>query len=331
MFTVRFYCFCSLLLISPLGLADIYKWVDAEGKVHFSETAPEKNTSENMDAKLQETGNFLKYPDSKEPTDNIPDGEQGEAAISPAEPLQINIDLIDYTLSEETLETVHDTINAMYNAYQLWFGWTAQAQYPINIKLFGTVETFEQYQREKNYPMKNNSFYSRSPDREIILKGGMESKVLNSLYHEVSHAILHMQQAQSSKWLNEGLAEVFSNTDGIEDNLPLLPTDKKWVAILQHMLTTNSLQPVSEYLSIPDQQWKEASKYEKNNHYMIAWSIMYFMTTHQEGIDTMKALFAINAKQPLYGEELIHQLDVLYPGGINALDADWRTALSELQ
>lgn len=319
-----------LLLISPFSLADIYKWVDEHGKIHFSETAPENNAAEKMDEKLQETGNFVNYPEIPASASHSTMPTAGETPVSPAQPLQINIELIDYELSAATLASIRSNINAMYYAYQLWFGWPDKAQYPVNIKLFGRLKPFEDYQRLKNYTVINRSFYSGTPNREIIMTGVIESEALITLYHEVSHAILNMQQYNTSKWINEGLAEVFSNHKGIRNQLPVLSTDEKWVYILKQMLAKNSLQNISEYLSISNAQWKNTSRLEENSYYMIAWSIMYFMATHETGRDTLKALFAINQQQPLHNKNLIQQIDQRYPGGIKKLDADWRQWINTL-
>lgn len=49
-----FYFLCACLACSAVS-ADVYKWVDENGKVRFSDKQPKENSSENIDEALKKT------------------------------------------------------------------------------------------------------------------------------------------------------------------------------------------------------------------------------------------------------------------------------------
>ncbi|MGY3040110.1 hypothetical protein ACVWWQ_001733 [Rhodanobacter sp. TND4EL1] len=70
----------ALLLLAPLATAQVYKWTDASGTVHYSETPPSQGTKFN---KVTTTGTVepLVAPAASEPTENR------ETPAPPAQPV----------------------------------------------------------------------------------------------------------------------------------------------------------------------------------------------------------------------------------------------------
>ncbi len=291
--------------------------MDDKGRVHFSETKPDNEKTSDLSQEIENSGNFLNYP---EPVEIVTPSLETQEPLS----IKVRIILVDYELSDSSKQTIRANIKAIYRAFQQWFGWPPQAQHPITVRIFGNIPAFEEYQMKKSGRVNYRDHYS-SRHREIVMKGTVfEDGTLNTLYHEASHAIMHMYQNGTSKWLNEGLAEVFADTRSVRHGLPNLGIDAQWVAVSKLMLQEGSLKSAGYYLSLPNSEWTSEGKRLERSYYMIAWTLMRFLTSNQQGRDTLKTLFQLNKTQSLHGKNLANSLGENYPGGITALDKNWR-------
>ena len=59
---MRWFLILSFLLVSLPASAEIYKWVDSEGVVHYSGHASENTKSEDVTNRVQSSGNFVSEP-----------------------------------------------------------------------------------------------------------------------------------------------------------------------------------------------------------------------------------------------------------------------------
>ena len=51
----KWLCFLLVIVWSSAASAEVYKWVDENGKVHFGDRAPEKKSAEEISAQLEKT------------------------------------------------------------------------------------------------------------------------------------------------------------------------------------------------------------------------------------------------------------------------------------
>lgn len=73
----------SLFLFSPSAGAEIYKWVDSDGVVHYSSRAPQTEKSEDVTSRVKTKGNFVSEPAlPPDASDKKADGKNGAAADS---------------------------------------------------------------------------------------------------------------------------------------------------------------------------------------------------------------------------------------------------------
>jgi len=59
---MRWFLILSFFLVSLPASAEIYKWVDSEGVVHYSGQASENTKSEDVTSRVQSSGNFVSEP-----------------------------------------------------------------------------------------------------------------------------------------------------------------------------------------------------------------------------------------------------------------------------
>ncbi|MBV1880619.1 MAG: DUF4124 domain-containing protein [Pseudomonadales bacterium] len=311
--------FMSLFYCETLQ-SEIFKWVDDQGRVHYSEEAPMQQQSEDVSGKLEAVGNFFKFDEVVDVNWYVPPAGYQSAEV------KINIDLINYELSYEDRIGIENSVAGIYESYARWFDWPQSPKRDINIKVFGQYDEFEKYQLNKNNGHSTSrSHYSRRRKEVVMLGTEFTRTTLSVLYHEASHAIMHMKYRSTPNWLNEGLAECFELIQMKGEKI-FMAYKLAWVEKMKHKLREGSLQPVEYYLNISNKQWRAAPARVENSYYMIAWSLMSAMLSSQEGIDSLRAVFSNLNSSGWWKKDggLAALFADSYPGGLTKLDGDWR-------
>lgn len=308
-----------------LCYAEIYKWVDENGVPHFSERKSETHKSEEISERLKKVGNFIEFAK----TQNIefyqpPKPYTGTEVV-------ININLHEYQLSPASENKMNRHVTAIYETYSRWFGWVPNPTQPINIKIFGKYQGFEKYQQDRHYRyVMNRSHFSRRYNEVVMLGTEFSEATLGILFHESSHAIMHMEAKHMPKWINEGLAEVFSFVGFVGDEVRV-GYNKEWVEIIKHKLREGSLQNFSNYLNISNNAWIREPANVERSFYTVAWSMMRFLVSSQGGIDALRKVIKVCKQLACStGGRLNGMFERVYPGGNNALDAEWREWITAL-
>ena len=311
-----------LVLMQPSASAKIYRWVDANGITHFSEEEPsnakDKAKAKDISTELETVGNMMSFVDPG-PIDYFkPKKRKRDAKVD------IRIETIGYSMTDAERRNVDMQVRGLYKAYVRWFDWTPEPTHPVTLKIFGNYKLFEQYQIEhRGRFITSRSHYSPSHREILMLEEGFENATMQTLLHETSHAIMDMKVRGSSKWLNEGIAGLFENL--VYERGEIKVSNKPgWAERMQLKLKEGSLASLPTYLAIPNRQWGAESSRVESTYYMVAWSLMRYLITTEQG---MRALAQTLDQHRFYSEapgELERSLGGVYPGGIEKLDRDWR-------
>ena len=81
--------FCMLSLTCTLSIAGIYKWVDAEGNIHYGQQRPAGSSSEKMDVQQyapRDTSSYKRPGSKTDDEDKTANDETENKAEQPAEP-----------------------------------------------------------------------------------------------------------------------------------------------------------------------------------------------------------------------------------------------------
>ncbi len=307
-------------LLKPVTLyAEIYRWVDEHGRVHFSEKAPMQQGSQEITGKLGEIGNFFKFNDVLDVDWYTPPGDYKPADV------QVKIELVNYQLDPGEYRKIRNGVGGIYQAYSRWFDWPQAPNRPVVIKIFGKFDEFERYQeKENNGHSTTRSHYS--PYRKEIVMLGTEFKgaTMAVLFHESSHAVLAMTLPTTPNWINEGLAECFESIEVKDKNIQLRLSPAR-IEKIKHKLREGSLLPLEQYLGISNTQWRGSSARVENTYYLVAWSVMSSLLSTQRGIDTLRLVLSDMRSLGRSRERgLLEMFNSGYPGGIKKLDRDWR-------
>jgi hypothetical protein len=312
--------------------ADVYTWVDEKGVRHYSDQKKEgiKNPKE-ISEKLKTVVNQVKF----EPIVNQEFYKEPEknTLFRP----EIKFELDGYELSENLRNHIDINISAIYQYYSEWFGWKPQPNAVISIKIFAEYKDFEIYQlRHNNREVNENSHYSPKRNEIVMVASRSTESTLRTIFHESSHAIINMESKMMPLWINEGLAEVFKYTKVHDEQFSVSKNRRKMIT-LQEQLRNGTLKSIESYLDISNYEWLSESKKVKRDYYKLAWSMMKFLMQSSEGKDALRKIIhfektADNLKLNFANRNPISRHIALskvfsnnYPGGVEALDEEWRS------
>ena len=314
------YLIFVLFVYPALAQAEIYKWVDEQGVTHYDEKPSQAQDAEEISEKLKRTGNVIKF--------NIQGDIEFYKPPQRARPALVNveIELIDYQLAPGKAKEIDEKVGAIYQIYSRWFGWDPRPKRAINIKIFGNYAAFEKYQKDVlgNQYVMNRSHYILARHEILMLGTEFDNNTMRTLLHESSHAILHMELNRIPKWINEGLAEVFEYIHANGSDIRI-GYNRGWLDLIKHKQREGSLRSFEENLMVSDLTWHNESARVERSYYNIAWSMMRFMLSTQEGITTMRQTMATCKKTLCWqSAQIVELFGQSYPGGIKQIDEDWR-------
>jgi hypothetical protein len=164
----------------------------------------------------------------------------------------------------------------------------------------------------------------------LMLGTEFERSTMRTLLHESSHAILNMELNRIPKWINEGLAEVFEYIQPNGNNITIGYNPGR-MGLIKHQLQEGALRSFEENLMVSDLTWHNESARVERSYYNIAWSMMRFMLSSQEGITAVRHSLETCKKIICWqSAQIVEQFSQSYPGGMQQLDEDWRRWIEEI-
>lgn len=322
-FDIHFILF--LIFYTPLSKAEIYKWVDEQGVTHYSERQSQTQDAQEISEKLKKNGNVVKFNVQGDIEFYKPPQKSKPALVT------VDIQLIDYQLASGKAKEIDEKVGAIYQTYSRLFGWSPNPKRAINIKIFGNYAAFEKYQKEVigSKHAINRSHYISSRREVLMLGTEFENNTMHTLLHESSHAILHMELNRIPKWINEGLAEVFEYIQSNGNDITI-GYNRGWLEIIKQKQQEGSLRSFEENLMVSDLTWHNESARVERSYYNIAWSMMRFMLSTQEGITAVRHSMQTCKKIVCWqSAQIVEQFAQSYPGGMQQIDKDWRRWIEE--
>lgn len=307
--------FLVMLIFYTQAYGEIYTWVDEEGVTHFSERNVAGKRSEEISEKISKEGYFIEFQKFEKVIDaGLPEPieDRKEEKIT----IKIQIELIEYAMSKDRLRLIRNQIRGMYAFYVESLGWNPVAPRPVKIKIFGDHHAFERYQTETRGSLSHYRSHYSHRYQEVLMHGTeFTEATMGVLFHEASHALMAMRKHSVSPWINEGVAEVFESSTYARGKM-VFGKNAEWTEKIKHKLREGSLEPAQNYFNSRD-RWSGEGRRVERRRYMIAWSLMRFLLSTPERINALKG--------GLSGDFASH-----YPGGISALDRDWRQWVRQL-
>jgi hypothetical protein len=333
----------AALTLSSTSDAEIYKWTDERGHVHYGDKAPKDVGAVEVSEHLKEAATIYtpappapmsapSRPDAK-PMPEFLDGDlpvlhAEQAPRGMSKTVRVDIDLVDYKLSRADNNKIDQEIQLMYGWFVDQLGWDIYPRYPLKIRVFGSAAAFSAYAPSLEPWNAQRSHYNPST-REIVMRGEpLTDDTIATLRHEASHAILGMQLQDLPFWINEGLAEVFRSSGALRGRLNVTP-DPEWVEMMKLKLRDGSLQPLDYYFKIPNSQWRMVRRREERSYYMISWAMMSFLLSTPNGKICLHGIMR-DARKSKSGFGALDEAFEINCGESKRLDANWRMWVQSL-
>lgn len=282
-----------LLFVSTNSYAEVYKWVDDKGKVHFSDKSPENTKADVIEYEHKER-----------------------------KKVDVKIKSIGFKLSTPQKEQIIKAVEDVYTAYNRLFYIRINEIVQINIKLFKTQEKFDKYYaRLSRKPLKGARGVYFSRRKELIVRQLEDwESTMRTIRHEISHAVLRTFAPRSPKWLNEGLAEYFE-TLNIQNETIVFEAHVENEKKLQRLWKRKELPNLNEYFKMTNRRWISLAHNNDPVAYTMAWGVTSTLMSDKAGKGVITRL--LQDLKRTHEHPTLAEIDKAYIGGIDSFELKW--------
>lgn len=276
---------------------EVYRWTDADGRVHFADRAPAGVEVETVgETASTGIGGFsldYRYLGGEAPTD-----------LTLA--LETNIDGVLRIVAREL---------GLANAR------------PVHVKLRiieGDAQFAAYSERFAKGLATMGGFYSFNGN-EAVVRWTDLAQTLTAARHEIAHLALGNWVGLTPLWLNEGLAQVVERLE-FRHSFARAEAPEAEVLYLRRLHAEGRLPALGWLLTSEQDDWRRAG-FEIS--YPYAWSLVHFLIQDTEGSRILRAYLSELAVKRCQAVDHLALLSALYPGGLDTLETDWRRWLLE--
>jgi len=279
--------------------ANVYKWLDDNGKVHYGDREIKGVQQKIID---------LKYTKSNWSEFNIV------------------VKTKEVDLTPEETQKIISGVNNVYEFFNRVLFFDMYKTVPVNILVLKNVNSYNKYLTEKTgeKPTPSYGVYYRSDNQIVVYIQDDRELTFNTIKHEVAHAIIDSIVPYSPAWLNEGLAEQMETLTKHGDNLHVRRHKKNYYYARQ-LDKNNRLIGISEFLKMPSKKWRHSLSRGQAGLQSQSGEFVYFLLTTPPDRSFIVRLMH-NFKR---GDRTIsyYLVGKNYIGGIKTLEIKWKNWL----
>ncbi|MDC8456466.1 DUF4124 domain-containing protein [Marinobacter sp. DS40M6] len=289
------------MIFAVSGHAKIYKWVDEDGKIHFSDREDHRVEQEVVNVK---------------------------PGASKWSRFDIKIKAVDVELSEEENQQIVDGVNNVYEFFDRVMSFDMYRTVPVNILMFKDKAEYRNYlvRRNKGLAVASYGLYISSEHQIVVYVQENRSRTFETIKHEVSHAVVDTIVPYAPLWLNEGLAEQMEMLERDESGLYFeRHQENSWV--VAQAREQGRLTGISQFLKLSSYKWRHS---ELSGHGSLRAQSGQFLSfllskpTRRNFVVRLMHNFNRGDRTLAY-----YLVDDNYIGGVSMLDLDWRRWLHE--
>lgn len=283
--------------ITEVDQGRIYRWVDDNGRVHFSDSAPKQSAVEDLSTRYASKSQYFR----------------------------MHLESPEHELPPLLGEHLQRDMNAIYGflADQLDAQWLRQVD--LNLLVYNEERGFEAH-RSRYAPelLGVAGFYTSLNNEAVVMRQGHDEATRAIARHEATHVINAGLFGRSPIWFNEGLAEYFETHTYVSLSNRQQPVNEYHRAFLIQEGSQGRLPTLSSYLSLSESAWRA-----QNAHlmYAMAWSVIYVLMQDAPGQSLLRNLLAFMAEQPCRRVEAGAFWQAHYPGGLPSFERKWRATI----
>ncbi len=289
-----------LLLYLPLASAEIYKWVDEKGRVHFGDRKDKKLAQEVVKPQIH-ASQWSRY--------------------------NIDVKAEDVAISPEEIQSIRDGVNHVYEFYDRILHFDFYKTVPVNILILKDQATYYQYLTKKygRRPTPSYDVYYPKDNQIIVYMREDRAGTFRTIRHEASHAIVDTITPYAPAWLNEGLAE---QMETLKKSGSQLKIDKHAINHRQvrPQLQSNSVMGIGAFLRLPSKKWRHTLANRNGGLQAYAGEFVNFLlSTSPDRSFVMRLMHKFERGDRTISYYLVDQN---YIGGIRTLEVKWNSWLA---
>lgn len=289
------------MIIANSSYAEIYKWVDEDGKVHFGDRKDHSVEQEVVNVK---------------------------PGASKWSRFDIRIRAVDVELSDEESQQIVDGVNNVYEFFDRVMSFDMYRTVPVNILIFKDRAEYQNYLVRKNRGLAVASYGLYIPSEHQIAVYVRENRSLTfkTIKHEVSHAVVDTIVPYAPAWLNEGLAEQMEMLESDESGLYFeRHQENRWV--VAQAREQGRLTDIDQFLKLSSDKWRHSDMSGSSSLRAQAGQFLGFLLskpTRRNFVVRLMHNFNRGDRTLAY-----YLVDDNYIGGVSMLDLDWRRWLHQ--
>jgi len=291
--------FALLLASANPTLAEIYKWVDEKGKVHFTDR---KNY-----AVEQEVVNV-------------------KPSASDWSRFDIQIKTVGVELSESEHQQIEDGVNNVYEFFDRVMFFDMYKTVPVNILILKDAAQYQQYLAGlgKGFMVASYGVYFHANQQIIVYVQEDRARTFETIKHEVSHSVLSSIVPYAPAWLHEGLAEQMEMLERDRTGLYFeRHAENSW--LVGRAREDGHLTDIDQFLKLPSQKFRHSDL--SGRSYVRAQAsqfISFLLAKPTRRNFLVRLMHNFNRGDRTLSYYLV---DDNYVGGVRVLASDWRTWL----
>ena len=189
----------------------------------------------------------------------------------------------------------------------------------VNLTVIEGTGAFERYRRERVPGLATDSGFYTFAGNEAAVRWQGSARTQAVLRHEVVHLALGNWLGHLPIWLNEGLAELVEDLS-FAGSYARTSDPARRLRTVARELRSGRIPPLGSFLRLDRDGWVQIGLPAS---YDAAWSLVHFLLEDPNSRVVPDLLAALQAHRcrPF---DTVAWLDRAYPGGLGALDRDWR-------
>lgn len=281
---------------SAQGSAKIYKWVDEDGQVHFSDRQDHRVEQEEVRVKPS-ASNWSRF--------------------------EIDIRAVDVVLSAEERQQIVDGVNNVYEFFDRVLSFDMHRTVPVNILILRDSQAYQDYlvSRDRGMAVASYGLYIPSEHQIVVYVQKDRARTFETIKHEVSHAVLDAIVPYAPAWLNEGLAEQMETIE--RDNSGLYfrrHHENRWV--VDKAREHGHLADIDRFLQLSSQKWRHSDLSGRSSLRAQSGQFVYFLLSKPTRRNfVVRLMHNFNRGDRTLSYYLV---DENYIGGVTMLGLDWR-------
>lgn len=271
----------------------IYKWVDKQGKVHFTDKAPQQHGSTDLSNKYQRKEQYFRLTVAQE----------GKT--------------LPVWLKDKLTADTRKVFQIMTNRLSL----EDLRQVTLTIKVFDQQSQFDRYRSQVAPATKTNSgFYNPKLNIAAVMRQRNDQNTYAVARHEATHVIIAGLFGFIPSWFTEGLAEYFEQLE-LSGQLAIIKPNKYWLNLLARQLDQNQLMGFDQYFGFNGKNWYAQ---DLSTMYATAWSIVFYLMEKPESQELLGKYMKALSKDKCQIIDAKSFFNQNYPGGLMAFEKGWR-------